>query len=55
MPTAATSPPTTLNVLVDDLIHTANVGTGHWMRLELAAVGYVVVRSYSRGMWTLDA
>jgi len=36
-------------------IHTANVGAGHWMRLELAAAGYAVVRSYSLGMWTRDA
>ena len=36
-------------------IHTANVGAGHWMRLELAAAGYAVVRSYSLGMWTIDA
>jgi glutamate synthase domain-containing protein 2 len=36
-------------------VHTANVGAGHWMRLELAAAGYAVVRSYSLGMWTRDA
>ena len=33
-------------------IHTANVGAGHQIGLELRAVGYVVVRSYSLGMWT---
>jgi hypothetical protein len=55
MPTADTSPPTSLTVLVDNHIHTANVGAGHWMRLELAASGYAVVRSYSLGMWTRDA
>jgi len=32
-------------------IHTANVGAGHWMRTELAAAGYPVVRSHSLGMW----
>jgi hypothetical protein len=32
-------------------IHTANVGAGHWMRVELAAAGYAVARSYSLGMW----
>jgi len=36
-------------------IHTANVGAGHWMRLELVGAGYGVVRSYSLGMWTRDA
>jgi hypothetical protein len=36
-------------------IHTANVGAGHWMRLELAAAGYAVIRGYSLGMWTRDA
>ena len=36
-------------------IHTANVGAGHWMRLELAAAGYAAVRSYSLGMRTRDA
>ena len=55
MPTAHTSPPTPLTVLVDDHIHTANVGAGHWVRLELATAGYAVVRSYSLGMWTIDA
>ena len=35
-------------------IHTANVAAGHWMRLELVAAGYAVVRSYSMGMWTRD-
>ena len=54
MPTVHTSSPTPLNVgLVH--IHTANVGAGHWMRLELATAGYAVVRSYSLGMWTRDA
>jgi len=33
-------------------IHTANIGAGHWMRLELQGAGYGVVRSYSLGMWT---
>jgi|GEM_PF-2792844 len=55
MPTAHTSAPTPLTVLVDDHIHTANVGAGYWMRRELAAAGYAVVRSYSLGMWTRDA
>jgi hypothetical protein len=32
-------------------IHTANVGAGHWMGIELRAAGYAVVRSYSLGMW----
>lgn len=36
-------------------IHTANIGAGHWMRLELVAAGYAVVRSYALGMWTTDA
>jgi hypothetical protein len=36
-------------------IHTANIGAGHWMRLELVAAGYPVVRSHSLGMWTRDA
>jgi hypothetical protein len=35
-------------------IHTANVGAGHWMLLELKGAGYAVVRSYSLGMWTRD-
>jgi hypothetical protein len=52
MSTAHTSSPTPLTVLVDDHIHTANVGAGHWMRLELAAAGYAVVGRYSLGMWT---
>ena len=33
-------------------IHSANVGAGHWMGVELRAAGYAVVRSYSLGMWT---
>jgi hypothetical protein len=33
-------------------IHTANVGAGHQMGLDLRAAGYAVVRSYSLGMWT---
>ena len=32
-------------------IHTANVGAGHWMAVELRAAGYAVARSYSLGMW----
>lgn len=32
-------------------IHTANIGAGHWMRVELEAAGYRVVRSHSLGMW----
>jgi hypothetical protein len=36
-------------------IHTANIGAGHWMRLDLVAAGYAVVRSHSLGMWTRDA
>jgi hypothetical protein len=35
-------------------IHTANVGAGHQMVLELQTAGYAVVRSYSLGMWTRD-
>lgn len=35
-------------------IHTANVGAGHWMLLELQRAGYAAVRSYSLGMWTRD-
>lgn len=35
-------------------IHTANVGAGQWMRLELQGAGYAVVRSYSLGMWVRD-
>jgi hypothetical protein len=35
-------------------IHTANVGAGHQMVLELHTAGYTVVRSYSLGMWTRD-
>ena len=35
-------------------IHTANVGAGHQMWLDLRAAGYAVVRSYSLGMWTRD-
>jgi hypothetical protein len=35
-------------------IHTANVGAGHQMVLELQTAGYTVVRSYSLGMWTSD-
>jgi hypothetical protein len=30
-------------------IHTANVGAGHQMGVDLRAAGYAVVRSYSRG------
>ena len=33
-------------------IHSANVGGGHWIRLELQAAGYPVTRSFSLGMWT---
>ena len=33
-------------------IHTANIGAGHKMGLDLRAAGYAVVRSYSLGMWT---
>jgi hypothetical protein len=33
-------------------VHTANVGAGRWMDLELRGAGYRVVRSYSLGMWT---
>jgi hypothetical protein len=33
-------------------IHSANVGGGHWIRLELQAAGYLVTRSFSLGMWT---
>ena len=33
-------------------IHTANIGAGHQMWLDLRAAGYAVVRSYSLGMWT---
>ena len=33
-------------------VHTANVGAGLWMGVELRAAGYAVVRSYSLGMWT---
>jgi hypothetical protein len=33
-------------------IHTANVGAGRWMDVELRGAGYRVVRSYSLGMWT---
>ena len=36
-------------------IHSANVGGGHWMRLELEEAGYAVVPSYSLGMWTREA
>lgn len=35
-------------------IHTANIGAGHQMGLDLRAAGYAVVRSYSLGMWTRD-
>jgi hypothetical protein len=33
-------------------IHSANVGGGHWIRLELQGAGYPVTRSFSLGMWT---
>ena len=33
-------------------VHSANVGGGHWMRLELEAAGYLVIQSYSLCMWT---
>ena len=33
-------------------IHSANVGGGHWIRLELQAACYPVTRSFSLGMWT---
>ena len=36
-------------------IHTANVGAGQWMRLELVGAGYGVVRSHSLSMWTRGA
>lgn len=36
-------------------IHSANVGGGHWMRLELEGAGYAVVPSYSLSMWTREA
>ena len=32
-------------------IHSSNVGAGHWMRLELEAAGYPVLRSFALGMW----
>jgi hypothetical protein len=32
-------------------IHSANVGAGFQMGIDLRAVGYPVVRSYSLGMW----
>ena len=32
-------------------IHSANVGGGHWIRLELQAAGYLVTRNFSLGMW----
>ena len=35
-------------------IHTANVGAGRWMLLELQGAGYFVARSYSLGMWTRE-
>lgn len=33
-------------------IHTANVGAGHQMGVELRTAGYPILRSYSLGMWT---
>lgn len=33
-------------------IHSANVGGGHWMRFELQAAGYLVIRNFAVGMWT---
>jgi hypothetical protein len=32
-------------------IHSSNVGAGHWMRLQLEAAGYPVLRSFALGMW----
>ena len=36
-------------------IHTANVGAGYQIGLDLREAGYAVVRSYSLGMWTRDS
>jgi hypothetical protein len=33
-------------------IHSASVDGGHWMRLELKAAGYLVIRNFALGMWT---
>ena len=33
-------------------IHSANVGGGHWIRIQLEAAGYPVTRSFALGMWT---
>jgi hypothetical protein len=33
-------------------IHTANIGAGHQMGLDLRGAGYAFVRSFSLGMWT---
>lgn len=33
-------------------IHSANVGGGHWIRVQLEAAGYPVTRNFALGMWT---
>ena len=33
-------------------IHSANVGGGHWVRLQLEGAGYPVTRNFALGMWT---